>query len=206
VRAGGWRRRLREAPPLRRSNWNLSKCRFTPYTSRTPVNHAVRITTKNTHWLHVWRLQVEAAAGDSHAPEAVAEPVVCQLLLRTRITIDSQLVVATSSNSPKVQFTGLAQTLGQLEDSNRDFQSNCWASLQILGQPGGCQVSLVGPAALPPAPAVARSPAPSVSQAPATTAPHHAPRPEPPPQSKLARAHEGKNHRVGPESGPTLIL
>ena len=36
---------------------------------------------------------------------------------------------------------GLVQTLDQLHDSNRDFQSNCCASLQILGQPCECQVA-----------------------------------------------------------------
>jgi hypothetical protein len=35
---------------------------------------------------------------------------------------------------PHVKCTGLAQTLGQLQDFNRDLQSNCWANLQILGQ------------------------------------------------------------------------
>jgi hypothetical protein len=29
----------------------------------------------------------------------------------------------------KVQFTGLAQILGQVQASNRNFYSNCWASL-----------------------------------------------------------------------------
>jgi hypothetical protein len=34
-----------------------------------------------------------------------------------------------------LEFTGLSQNLGQLEGSYRDFQSNCWVNLQILGQP-----------------------------------------------------------------------
>ena len=46
----------------------------------------------------------------------------------------------------KVNRTGLAQTLGQICDSNRDFQSNCWANLRILGQPCAFQVP-VAPAA-----------------------------------------------------------
>ena len=35
----------------------------------------------------------------------------------------------------KVKVTGLAQNLGQLQASNRYFRSNCWASLNLLGQP-----------------------------------------------------------------------
>ena len=37
----------------------------------------------------------------------------------------------------KVKFTGLAHNLGQLQASNMDFQSNCWTSSRILGQPVG---------------------------------------------------------------------
>jgi hypothetical protein len=40
----------------------------------------------------------------------------------------------------KVKSTGLAQNLGQLEASSRDFHSNCWANLRILGQPCEFQV------------------------------------------------------------------
>jgi hypothetical protein len=32
-------------------------------------------------------------------------------------------------------LTGLAQTVGQLQGSNRDFQSKCWAKPRNLGQP-----------------------------------------------------------------------
>jgi hypothetical protein len=35
---------------------------------------------------------------------------------------------------PKVESTGLAQNLGQIQASNRDVRSNCWVNLQILGQ------------------------------------------------------------------------
>jgi hypothetical protein len=34
-----------------------------------------------------------------------------------------------------LKSAGLAQNLGQLYGSDRDFQSNCWANLRILGQP-----------------------------------------------------------------------
>jgi hypothetical protein len=34
-----------------------------------------------------------------------------------------------------LKFTGLTQNLGQLQGSYRDFQSNCWVNLRILGQP-----------------------------------------------------------------------
>jgi hypothetical protein len=34
-----------------------------------------------------------------------------------------------------VKVAGLAQKLGQLEAVNRDFQSQSWANLKILGQP-----------------------------------------------------------------------
>jgi hypothetical protein len=34
--------------------------------------------------------------------------------------------------APKVKFTGVAQNLGQLQASDRDFQSNCLANLRIL--------------------------------------------------------------------------
>jgi hypothetical protein len=36
---------------------------------------------------------------------------------------------------PMVKFTGLTQSLGQLEESNADAQSNFWANLRMLGQP-----------------------------------------------------------------------
>jgi hypothetical protein len=36
-----------------------------------------------------------------------------------------------------LRFTGLTQNLGQIEGSYRDFQSNCWVNLRILGQPCG---------------------------------------------------------------------
>jgi hypothetical protein len=34
-----------------------------------------------------------------------------------------------------VQIAGLAQMLGQLQASDRDFQSNCWASLKLWANP-----------------------------------------------------------------------
>ena len=34
-----------------------------------------------------------------------------------------------------LKFTGLTQNLGQLQGSYRDFQSNFWVVLRILGQP-----------------------------------------------------------------------
>ena len=34
-----------------------------------------------------------------------------------------------------MKFTGLTHNLGQLYGSYRDFQSNCWVNLRILGQP-----------------------------------------------------------------------
>jgi hypothetical protein len=34
-----------------------------------------------------------------------------------------------------LKFTGLTHNLGQLYGSYRDFQSNCWVNLRILGQP-----------------------------------------------------------------------
>jgi hypothetical protein len=40
-----------------------------------------------------------------------------------------------------LKFTGLTQNLGQLYGSYRDFQSNCWVNLRILGQP--CEFYLV---------------------------------------------------------------
>ena len=40
----------------------------------------------------------------------------------------------------KVKFTGLNKNLGQLQDSNRDFQPNCWANVRSLGQPCEFQV------------------------------------------------------------------
>ena len=40
----------------------------------------------------------------------------------------------------KVKFTGLNKNLGQLQDSNRDFQPNCWANLRSPGQPYEFQV------------------------------------------------------------------
>ena len=52
-------------------------------------------------------------------------------------------VSSANLGSVKVRFTGLAQTLGQLDDSNRDFRSNCWANLRILGQP--CEFQVAGP-------------------------------------------------------------
>ena len=42
------------------------------------------------------------------------------------------------------KFIGLAQLLGQLYDAKRDFHSNCWDNLRILGQPCGCFVSGAG--------------------------------------------------------------
>jgi hypothetical protein len=41
-----------------------------------------------------------------------------------------------------LKFTGLTQNLGQLQGSFRDFQSNCWVNLRILGQP--CELYLLG--------------------------------------------------------------
>jgi hypothetical protein len=43
----------------------------------------------------------------------------------------------------KVKFTGLAQTLGQLQASDGDSQSKFWANLKILGQPCESQVTVV---------------------------------------------------------------
>ena len=41
-----------------------------------------------------------------------------------------------TSQLRKVTFTGMAETLGQLSDSNMDFHANCWATLRtLLGQP-----------------------------------------------------------------------
>jgi hypothetical protein len=40
-----------------------------------------------------------------------------------------------TAHSRNLKFTGLTQNLGQLEGSYRDFQSNCWVNLRILGQP-----------------------------------------------------------------------
>jgi hypothetical protein len=34
-----------------------------------------------------------------------------------------------------LKYTGLTQNLGQLYGAYREFQSNCWVNLQILGQP-----------------------------------------------------------------------
>jgi hypothetical protein len=34
-----------------------------------------------------------------------------------------------------LKVTGLSHNPGQLQGSYRDFQSNCWANLRILGQP-----------------------------------------------------------------------
>jgi hypothetical protein len=44
---------------------------------------------------------------------------------------------AETSRDATLEFTGLAQGLGQLEGSYRDSQSNCWATLRILDQPCG---------------------------------------------------------------------
>ena len=38
------------------------------------------------------------------------------------------------SSRLNLKFTGLTQNLGQLSGSYRDFQSNFWANLRILGQ------------------------------------------------------------------------
>ena len=40
-----------------------------------------------------------------------------------------------SARGSNLKFTGLTQNLGQLYGSYRDFQSNCWVNLRILGQP-----------------------------------------------------------------------
>jgi hypothetical protein len=42
---------------------------------------------------------------------------------------ESWLEYSNASAGAKVKFTGLAQNLGQLQASNRYFQSNCWANL-----------------------------------------------------------------------------
>jgi hypothetical protein len=39
-----------------------------------------------------------------------------------------------TSGDPQVKFTELTNTFGQLYESNRDSQSNCWTNLEILGQ------------------------------------------------------------------------
>jgi hypothetical protein len=39
-----------------------------------------------------------------------------------------------------LKFTGLNQNLDQFQGSYRDFQSNCWVNLRILGQP--CEIYL----------------------------------------------------------------
>jgi hypothetical protein len=44
----------------------------------------------------------------------------------------------------KTKCTGLAHTLGQLQASNRDFHSKCWADLSILDQPHESQIRRVG--------------------------------------------------------------
>ena len=46
------------------------------------------------------------------------------------------------SLAANVKSTGLAQNSGQLQDSNRDFQSNLWANLKILGQ--SCEFRVAG--------------------------------------------------------------
>ena len=43
-----------------------------------------------------------------------------------------------------VQFTGLAQNLGQLQASNGDSQSKCWANLRISNQPCESQAEAPG--------------------------------------------------------------
>ena len=47
----------------------------------------------------------------------------------------------------KVKFTGLSKNLGQLQDSSRDFQPNCWANVRSLGQPCEFHFFQVGGAA-----------------------------------------------------------
>ena len=41
-----------------------------------------------------------------------------------------------------LKFTGLTQNLGQLYGSYRDYQSNFWVNLRILGQP--CEFYVTG--------------------------------------------------------------
>jgi hypothetical protein len=40
-----------------------------------------------------------------------------------------------ASSCANENCTGLAQTMGQLSGSNRDFQTKCWAKFRNLGQP-----------------------------------------------------------------------
>ena len=48
--------------------------------------------------------------------------------------------------APVKVCTGLAQTLGQLQASNRYFHSNCWVNLKLLGQP--CELEVVDTSAM----------------------------------------------------------
>ena len=48
--------------------------------------------------------------------------------------------------SPKnLKFTRLTQNLGQLKGSYRDFQSNCWINLRILGQACEFYLTMLSP-------------------------------------------------------------
>jgi hypothetical protein len=44
-----------------------------------------------------------------------------------------EMMAKVGSRPLSLEFTGLAQNLGQLEGSCRDFQSHCWVSLRIFG-------------------------------------------------------------------------
>jgi hypothetical protein len=53
------------------------------------------------------------------------------ILFATQKTQDEQVSIEMTSLSSKEKLTGLAQILGKLQDSNGDFQSDCWAKLRI---------------------------------------------------------------------------
>ena len=54
------------------------------------------------------------------------------------------LVEPVGGAMPKVKITRLAHSLGHLQDSNGDFQSNLWVDLKIMSQPCEFQVPLGG--------------------------------------------------------------
>ena len=91
--------------------------------------------------------QAAALAGQHRAAAAAKaelEDVVGRLLRRQReATAREQKVRVGMTVSPLLlneNCTGLAQIVGQLQGSNRDFQPNCWAKSRNFGQPCTCFV------------------------------------------------------------------
>jgi hypothetical protein len=90
---------------------------------------------------HVYMLMLLAA---SMCIQVFANPFIAKRDDALSVVVLMSLAVAVHLNSlvRSVKFAGLAQNSDQLQASNKDFHSNCWANLRILGR--SCEFQVRG--------------------------------------------------------------